>query len=169
MNKLLHSSLSWLKAIVTKTVKFSAVIIGYISIEICFWLATLGIGYLFVSWGVSYSLANYAALALAIAVLISAVSFKVWQKSKKHPKNYSKSKVRLANWIANYFADRTSPEWTEYQDWLHDILLARRQLLDAKSPRWKVFLITYWRLSGFLVIVSLAKMKNAVVTVMRLR
>lgn len=157
-NKLLHSSLSWLTKLFT-----------YISLEICFWLATLGIGYLFLSWGISYNLANYAALALAIAILISALSFEAWQKSKKQPKKHSKSKVKLANWIASYLADRTSPEWIEYQDWLHDILLARRQLLNAKCPKWKVFILTYWHLSGFLVIVSLAKIKKAVVAVVKWR
>ena len=157
-NKLLHSSLSWLTKLFT-----------YISLEICFWLATLGIGYLFLSWGISYNLANYAALALAIAILLSALSFEAWQKSKKQPKKHSKSKVKLANWIASYLADRTSPEWIEYQDWLHDILLARCQLLNAKCPKWKVFILTYWRLSGFLVIVSLAKIKKAVVAVVKWR
>ena len=45
------------------------------------------------------------------------------------------------------------------------MLLARRQLLDAKCPKWKVFLITYWRLSRFFMVVSLMRIKNVIVRV----
>ena len=165
IKKLFDSSLSLLKACIAQIAKFSKLTVGYLFVEICFWLITLGIGYLFISLGFSYNMANYAALALMVGVLILIFIFDSWRKSKKA----KKGTVRLATWIAKNISDRESSEWSEYQDWLHDILLARQQLLAAKCPKWKVFLITYWRLSGFLVVVGLTKIKNAAVAVMKLR
>ena len=62
-----------------------------------------------------------------------------------------------------------APEWREYQDWLHDILLAHDQLLASKCIRWKAIMITYWHLSVLLVVVSLTRIKGVVVSVMKLR
>ena len=106
-------------------------------------------------------------MALTICILLIGAASAVIS-SFKHKKT-KRAKVLLATWLAKTFLDRKSPEWSEYQDWLHDIFLARRQLLDAKCPKWKVTIITYWRLSTFLAIVTLAKIKNIAVSVMRLR
>ena len=66
----------------------------------------------------------------------------------------------LANWIAQNLAQKAPREWDEYQDWLHDILLDRFQMLDQGYPVWKVRMITYWRLVGFCLIVSLTKLRR---------
>lgn len=135
--------------------------------------ASLGI-----SANLSWFLATCVFLALIIlptiviffvALIISDFSSQPKTVKKNKTRNKFKGEAKLAFWIAQFFSNKTSTEWTEYQDWLHDIFLARRQLLDAKCPRWKVTIVTYWRLSAFFVIVSLSKIKSLAVSVMRLR
>lgn len=155
---LLRSSLYLCIAIAIKIGKRGGFILGYAMVEICFWLMIFGIG-------LFYDITDYTIFALLIIVFALLVIFYNWQKSKK----LKRGRVKLAFWITQIFVDRESPEWAEYQDWLHDILLARRQLLDAKCPKWKVTIITYWRLSAFLIIVSLSKIKSLAVSVMKLR
>ena len=128
----------------------------------------LGLAYIFVSWGVSSTIAFYMAVFSLVIVCIFLVAISIiLDSSTKHTQ--SKIRIRIATWLAQTFVDRASLEWAEYQDWLHDIFLARRQLLDAKCPSWKVTIITYWRLSAFLVIVSLSKIKSLALSVVRLR
>ena len=166
---LFNSGLSLFKAIARLTIKFFKYALKYLVIEIFFGSLILGCAYILVSWGISADMSFYLALGtiLTICALLIVIGFVVNNTFKhQQPK---KVKIKLATWLANTFLDRTSLEWTEYQDWLHDIFLARRQLLETKCPRWKVNIITYWRLSAFFVIVSLARIKNIAVSVMRLR
>ena len=170
---LFYSSLSLLKAIAIELRKFFRFAVGTFLTEIFLWVVILGFAYIFASWGMSSNLSLFLAICSVFALIIVplglliAVAFVSDFLSK--PKKSKKSQVKLAVWLAETFADRESPEWEEYQDWLHDILLARRQLLQEQCPKGKVFVITYWRLSGFLVIISLTKMKNAAISVMKLR
>lgn len=166
---LLNLSLSWLKAIARMIVRFLKFALDCLLTEILLGGIILGFSYIFVSWGISSAVAFNLALATLLTIcilLIVTISF--FNSAFKHQQS-KKVKIKLATWLAKTFVDRTSPEWTEYQDWLHDIFLARRQLLDAKCPSWKVTILTYWRLCAFLAIVTLAKIKNMASSVMRLR
>lgn len=166
---LLNLSLSWLKAIARIIVRFLKFALGELISHILFGSIILGFSYVFVSWGISSAVAFNLALATLLAIcILLIVTISVFNSAFKHQQP-KKVKIKLATWLAKTLIDRTSPEWTEYQDWLHDIFLARRQLLDAKSPKWKVTIITYWRLSAFLTIVTLSKIKNMASSVMRLR
>ena len=68
--------------------------------------------------------------------------------------------MSFANWIARTLSHQASQEWEEYQDWLHDILLDYRQLLNRNIPRWQVTLVTYWRLTRLCITVSAIKLKK---------
>ncbi len=129
----------------------------------------MGFAYLLVSWGISSSLSFYiaAGTVLTISIVLIAIAL-AFNSSSKH-QQLKRVKIKLATWISKTLIPKTSLEWTEYQDWLHVFLLARRQLLDRKCPKWKVAIITYWRLSAFLIIVSLSKIKSLAVSVMKLR
>lgn len=164
--KMLRSSLLLAKAIskiISQALKF---IVRQIFWETLFWVATLGLVYLLVNWGISQHIALYLAIAIILMMLVFA-AYIVHKSSPK--KKETKGEVKLAHWIAQTFAHKSSTEWTEYQDWLHDILLSRRQLLDAKYPRWKVKLITYWRLSNFCLVVGINKIKQAAVSIKKSR
>lgn len=169
MSRLYDLSLSWLKAIAKIIVRFLKFALGQLLFEALFGSLILGCAYILVSWGIYSEFTFYIAFAIALTVCILLIGIASSLTSSFKHKKSKRAKVFLAAWLAKTCVDRTSPQWTEYQDWLHDIFLARRQLLDAKCPKWKVTIITYWRLSAFLAIVTLAKIKNIAVSVMRLR
>ena len=104
---------------------------------------------------------NRLALGLSIVILICILSvcFSYFHKSKL-AKNKVKGEEKLADWIAQTLAQKAPQEWEEYQDWLHDILLDRFQMLDRGFPVWKVRMITYGRLTGFCVTISLIKLRR---------
>ena len=119
--------------------------------------------YFLTSWGVPVVLAWILAILITIALLIAIATvlsilgsmFNELSGFTSSKRSYSK--VRLASSIAKILTNSSSSEWHEYQDWLHDILLARRQLIDAKCPRWKVAVITHWRLSILCIVVGANK------------
>ena len=169
LNSLFYLGLSLFKRIAKPAIKFGKFAVSQLLIEILLGSIILGFAYVLVLWGISSTLSFYiaASTVLAIFILLTATIF-IFSSSFGHRRG-KRVRIKLARWIIKTFIDRTSPEWTEYQDWLHDIFLARRQLIDSKCPRWKVALITYWRLSAFLVVVGLAKLKSIAASVMQLR
>lgn len=68
--------------------------------------------------------------------------------------------LRLADRLAHWLRTRAPHEWQDYQDWLHDILLARRQLLQAGRAPWQVSLLTTWRLTTFCVTVGIITLRR---------
>ena len=113
-------------------------------------------------------------MALAIAITLGLLLLAVYILYKLAPNNRSirnkfRGEIRLARSISRTIAESKSTEWHEYQDWLHDILLARRQLLDAKHPQWKVSAITYWRLSVFCIVVGMSKLKQVTASIRKSR
>lgn len=138
--------------------------------EIVLFGVGLGLAFIFHSLGASNSLAVGLSLVIVISIAILAIRFFFFRKSKLARSRTlitTSTKVRgeekLANWMAQTLAQKAPQEWEEYQDWLHDILLARLQLLDRGFPVWKVRIITYWRLTGFCLIVGLTKLRRLVI------
>lgn len=156
LSKMLRSSLSLLKAVLRESGKFLSFGIEYVLLEVFLALFVIGLSYLFTSWSIPLSVASVMAIGLTLILFILTVyiSFKSNNISKP------KGDLKLAHWIAQTFSSKSSPEWSEYQDWLHDILFSRGQLLDAKYPQWKVKLITYRRLSAFLIVVVISKLRQ---------
>ena len=110
-------------------------LIEYVLFEAIFWFVTLGgLASLFIALGMPQNIASGLAIAIALGLLLLAVHISYTVSKKTKPtKNNREGEIKLAAWMSRLFADRKSTEWNEYQDWLHDILLARSQLLDAKS------------------------------------
>ena len=140
-------------------------------LEIVLFGVGLGLAFIFYSLGASNSLALGLSLVIVISIVILAIRFFFFRKSKLARSRTvitTSTKIRaeekLVNWIAQTLAQKAPQEWEEYQDWLHDILLDRLQLLDRGVPVWKVRVITYWRLTGFCLIVGLMKLRRLVVS-----
>ncbi|NET91463.1 MAG: hypothetical protein F6K45_25845 [Kamptonema sp. SIO1D9] len=128
-----------------------------------------GIAIALISFGIATDVALW--LSLALLVLILLVSYLVYQQHRRitsQPKKYSyfrvRGEVKLADWIARIVSTKAPREWTEYQDWLHDLLLNRRQLLEKGESRLRVTALTYWRLMGFCITVSAIKLKRLAVS-----
>ena len=174
-NQLWRSSLSLFKVILGLLKEFIQRALVEILFEICILVQPLVYVYLLTSWGIPLSIALIMAIIATIASLIMITALltivgSVINKLDKSPESTKlKAEVRLARRIAEVLANRSASEWTEYQDWLHDILLKRRQLLDARHPRWRVSLITYWRLSVFCTVVAASKIKQVTFILLRLR
>lgn len=128
-------------------------------LEILLFGLGLGLTFLFSSWGISNSLALGFSIVIVILICIFSIRFFFFSKSKLVKKKV-RGEEKLANWIAQNFAQKAPKEWNEYQDWVHDILLDRFQMLDRGYPVWKVRIITYWRLIRFCLIVSLIKLRR---------
>lgn len=133
------------------------------------------IGALLVNFGVPQSFALGISIALMIAtIVISYTTYRqhrniTCRSRKNRQHNPLKGEVKFADAIAGILSQNSPREWEEYQDWLHDILLARRQSLASGSPEWKVTLITYWRLIALCITVSAIKLRRLVMTVRKLR
>ena len=123
-------------------------------------------GALLISFGVPQSLALSISIALIITtIVISYTTYRqhrnITSRSRKNRQHKPlKGEVKFADAIAGILSQKSPREWEEYQDWLHDILLARRQSLASGSPQWKVTLITYWRLTALCVTVSTIKLRR---------
>ena len=169
LRKLLCSSSSLLQLTFKTITIVVRISIEYILFEAMFWFVTLGgLASLFIALGMPQNIASTLAIAIALGLLILALYiFCKFSQTTKPTKNKRAGEIKLASKISQTFAEQKSTEWHEYQDWLHDILLARQQLLDAKHPRWKVKLITYKRLSIFCIVVSVSKVKQIVASMRR--
>lgn len=129
----------------------------YFTIDTFLWLGlSIGIPALLILWGISSGVADIIIVAILVLVLFLLSNFGRLRAKQRQFGGEAKS----AYWVAQNLSDSKPQQWEEYQDWLHDILLARRQLLDAKCPLWKVKLITYKRLSAFCVVVGVSKVKQ---------
>ncbi len=171
-NRMWRSSLSLFKAILGILKGFSQRAVVEILFEICIFVQPLVYVYLFTSWGIPLSVAWIVAIIATIAssiILLTIVGSVINKLHESSESTKLKAEVWLARWIAEVLANRSASEWTEYQDWLHDILLKRRQLIDARHPRWRVSLITYWRLSVFCLVVAASKIKQVTFSLLKLR
>lgn len=149
------------KALIYLTVEFTVYIaIGGVAIAL-FWLG----------------FPSYVALGLSIGFVILIVSFLAYRQHRRitkrsvrsHASPMIKGDVKLADWIAQTLTTKAPQEWDEYQDWLHDILLDRRQRLDQGDSHWRVTALTYWRLTGLCITVSLIKLRRLAIAARRMR
>lgn len=168
LRKILRSGLFLIKAISKTILIVVRCLIEQLLTEMLLMMGTLGVGYLLATIGISQTIAWYVAITIALGLLAIATYIMFSRRTKTLPKNNRRGEIRLAQWVSRSFANQTSIEWNEYQDWLHDIMLSRRQLLADKHPRWQVKLITYRRLTAFLVIVGMSKLKQVVADLKRL-
>lgn len=161
--RLLRSSLSLLKAIALILIKFYRFAVGQILLELTLAVLVIGFSYLLTTWGMPLNVAFILAIALTLTIVTSAVIiwFKFFTSSKL------KGELKLASLITHTLANKTSREWEEYQDWLHDIMLYRQQLLTAKRPRWQVSLITYWYLGQLVTILGISKIRKVAASIKR--
>lgn len=128
-------------------------------LEILLFGLGLGLIFLFSSWGASNSFALGLSIVIVILICIFSIRFFFFSQSKLVRKKV-RGEEQLANWIAQNLAQKAPKEWDEYQDWLHDILFDRFQMLDRGYPIWKVKMITYGRLIGFCFVLSLIKLRR---------
>lgn len=142
--------------------------VNYLLTEIVLYSVVLGLTFVFHLLGASNSLAFGLSIVtlILIGILVAIGFFSLFQSklSKRRTLRTAFNKVRgeekLADWISQTLAQKAPQEWEEYQDWLHDIFLARIQLLDRGFPVWKVRMITYWRLIGFCLTVTFIKLRR---------
>ncbi|MFP4121455.1 hypothetical protein [Coleofasciculus sp.] len=147
----------------------------YLAVEFTVYIA-IGGGAIALFW---LGLPSYVALGLSIGLVILSftMSFLAYRQHrwitrrsvKTDASPMIKGDVQLADWIAQTLATKAPQEWEEYQDWLHDILLDRRQRLDQGDPYWRVTALTYWRLTGLCITVSLIKLRRLAIAARRMR
>ncbi|MEQ8538681.1 MAG: hypothetical protein RIB93_14695 [Coleofasciculus sp. D1-CHI-01] len=147
----------------------------YLAVEFTVYIA-IGGGAIALFW---LGLPSYVALGLSIGLVILSftVSFLAYRQHRRITRRSVKTDaspmikgdVQLADWIAQTLAKKAPQEWEEYQDWLHDILLDRRQCLDQGDPYWRVTALTYWRLTGLCITVSLIKLRRLAIAARRMR
>ncbi|MEO1006252.1 MAG: hypothetical protein AAFW67_10465 [Cyanobacteria bacterium J06638_38] len=163
LRKLFLSGLILLKTISFNLRKFCRFAVGQILFEITLVMLVIGLSYLFTAWGMPLNAALILAIALTITIL--AVAGLMWFKFNTRDK--LKGELKIARLITQAIAQKTSREWDEYQDWLHDIMLYRQQLLNANQPQWQVSLITYWQLGKFAIVVVICKIKQVAANIRR--
>lgn len=170
LKKILEFSLSFVKAVVRTSRSFIRFATKQLLFELFLATVVIGLSYLFTIWGISQNIALWLAVAVVLGLLLVAIYiFSKLERNKRPNENKFRGEIGLAWWISQTFAEKKSTEWNEYQDWLHDILLSRRQLLDAKYPQWKVQLITYWRLWMFCIMMGIGRVKQMTVRIWRSR
>ena len=165
LKKIFRLSRDLFRVSIQMIAKFFRFAVGQLLLEVFLAVFILGFSYLFSSWG----LPLHFALVLAIAVTLSLAVLATYLFFELDSFSRPKGEIKLAQRIGQTLTNKTSTEWNEYQDWLHDILLARRQLLNARCPRWKVKLITYRRLGVFCIVVGVSKVKQVATEVWRSR
>lgn len=146
----------------------------YLMLEFAVYIAIGGLAIALISLGVPSNVALGVSLVLVVFTLIvSSLAYKRHRITTSRPGRNSyipvRGEVKFADWIAQTLSARAPQEWEEYQDWLHDILLARRQLLDSGCPVWKVTAIAHWRLMGLCITVGSIKLKRWAIAARRLR
>lgn len=144
----------------------------YLTIEFAAYIAIGAVAIALISLGLSNNVALTVSIVLVVLSLVgSFLAYRQHRIITNRPARnfYSRVQgdVKFADWIARLLSTKAPQEWEEYQDWLHDILLARRQLLDRDAPHWKVTLVTYWRLVGFCVTVTSIKLKRMAIAARR--
>lgn len=166
-SSLARSSLRMVKAIIKIITELCLWGVKELLLEIALFGIGLGLTVIFHSLGASDSLALGLSIITVILIAIASGGFFSHRKSKLARRRTGttaptklKGEEKLASRIAQTLAQKAPQEWEEYQDWLHDILLARIQLLDRGFPVWKVKIITYGRLTGFCLTVSLIKLRR---------
>ncbi|MDJ0688988.1 MAG: hypothetical protein QNJ41_10795 [Xenococcaceae cyanobacterium MO_188.B32] len=169
-SSLVRSSLRIVKISIKIITEFFIRGVKELVLEIALFGVGLGLTVIFNSLGLSNSLALGLSIVIVISICILSIRFFSPHKSRlARRKTLKTNQVRvrqeekIANWIAQTLAQKSPKEWEEYQDWLHDILLDRFQMIDRGFPVWKVKMITYWRLTGFCVTVSLIKLRRLAV------
>ena len=160
LNGILRSSRDLLIVSILAIARFFQFAVGQLLLETFLAVSIIGFSYLFSSWGLSLHFALVLAIISTIALTLSLAVLKAYVYSKLYTSSDSKEEIKLAKYISRTLTNKTSTEWNEYQDWLHDILLARRQLLDANCPQWKVKIITYRRLGVFCIVVGIGKVRQ---------
>jgi len=171
LQKIYRSSLLLLN-IVFKAIAIALMWLAeYMLTEIIFWFVTLGVfARLLITVGISPSIAYSFSIifSLSLCAIAAYISYASYTK-KKPARNKRQGEAGLAYKIGQNLDDGKSQQWHEYQDWLHDIMLSRRQLLDEQCPRWKVKLITYRRLGVFCAVVGMSKVRQVAVRIGRSR
>ncbi|MBE9129280.1 MULTISPECIES: hypothetical protein [unclassified Coleofasciculus] len=161
MRQILHQlftfNLRILRFIQSITQVFAKALV-WLAVEFSGYLIFFGLGLALVMLGVPTNIASWLSLVLLILLgaFILGVSYPLL-----------KGEVRFANWIARILSNKTPQVWEDYQDWLHDILLNYRQLLESGAPRWQVTIVTYWRLTRFCITVGTLKLKRLVIAARR--
>ncbi|NDJ23112.1 hypothetical protein GS682_16005 [Nostoc sp. B(2019)] len=147
----------------------------YLTLEFAVYIAIGGGAIALISLGVPSNIALGVSLVLVIfSLVVNFLAHRQHQIITSRPARASSSvpvgsEVKLANWIGQTLSTKAPQEWEEYQDWLHDILLARHQLLDSSYPVWKIAVMTYWRLIGLCITVSLLKLRRLAIAARRQR
>lgn len=160
-----QSSSSLFKTLLTKAIALLKFAVGQIMLEILLAVSVIGFSYLFMSWGLALSVALIMAIGSTFVLLILTAYLFFGLNSLTKPKG----EVKVAQRISQILTDKRSTEWNEYQDWLHDIMQDRQEMLAIKRPQWQVKLITYKRLSIFCIVVGISKVKQAVASMRRSR
>lgn len=144
----------------------------YLTIEFAAYIAIGAVAIALISLGVASHVALTVSLVLVVLSLVG--SFLAYRQHRIITNRPAKSfysrvqgDVKFADWIARLLSTKAPQDWEEYQDWLHDILLARRQLLDRDVPHSKVTLVTYWRLVGLCITVTSIKLKRMAIAARR--
>jgi uncharacterized membrane protein len=172
LRKLLRSCLFLLKA-GFKTAKIVVkAFIDYLFFEIIFNGILFAMGgllwYFFVKFGISQNIVFIAIIIVLILFVLFTFALHTFSnKKQKSTRGKTSGEIKLAQWITQAIVNQNSTEWEEYQDWIHDIMLSRQQLLNAKCPRWQVSLITYRRLGVFWVVVGISKVKQVATSIWR--
>ena len=170
IRRILRFSLSLLKAIFKGSANLFQFGTKQLLFELSLATLVVGLSYLFTVWGISLNIALLLAIAIALGLFLVAI-YILYKREPNQRLNVNKyrGEIGLARLISQTVAEKESAQWHEYQDWLHDIMLSRRQLLDGKCLQWKVSSITYWRLSIFCIVVAINKVKQATLNIKRLR
>ncbi|RMH76180.1 MAG: hypothetical protein D6680_09270 [Cyanobacteria bacterium J007] len=137
----------------------------YLFGELTIYLTILAVTALLVAWGLSVKIA--LGIGITLSGLVAIVSFWAYRqhrlaigRSRDRGAPSLHGDVKFADWIAQTLARKAPREWEEYQDWLHDILLARRQMLDEGDRPWQVTALTYGRLIALCVTVARIKLRR---------
>ena len=165
LGKMLRLGYSLPKVKVKTIIRLFKLATKQLLLEISLAVSVIGFSYLFTSWGLPLNAAFLLAIGMILCLIVMAFSL----FSEPNSSANLKGEVKLAQRIGQILTNRTSTEWDEYQDWLHDVMLSRQQLLDAKCPQWKVKLITYKRLSVFCIVVAISKVKQVTTSIWRSR
>ncbi|MGK7952142.1 MAG: hypothetical protein AB4368_26000 [Xenococcaceae cyanobacterium] len=164
---ILRSSLKIFKTFSKITAELLRRGIKELLVELALFGIGLGLSVILSFFGLSNSFALGLSISIVIIFCILCIRFFSPRQSRLARRealgtapNRLKGEEKLADWIAQTLTRKAPQEWEEYQDWLHDILLARLHLLDRGYPLWKVRMITYGRLTVFCLTVILIKLRR---------